>query len=285
MQKLQVTDVSGLLEGDFNQPEDDLLPDLDSHVHLSSTPFQSQTESSKSEEALSQSPGSVLNVSNSESVPSPSIPNLPTSSMPSTQPSSTSSPIAPVWEPLSPLLDECDVVMTEDPEECVGQQMHLDSRHKSVFEARVESREDQGRVICEDLRQDVQEDGPSPHEWFGFKIVGDNIDKTVKPHHMQSDRQTQSLHYFHMYAVRDRVDLGDSSESLRATPIDPPLEELLPSPDDNEQLLANITTLVTRTLAHHMKFFHDNFGDVIEHHILHPYSKEMSKKSDVVSFM
>lgn len=38
-----------------------------------------------------------------------------------------------------------------------------------------------------------------------FKIVGDNIDKTVRPRQETSDSHTKSLHYFHSYAVKDRV--------------------------------------------------------------------------------
>ncbi len=41
-----------------------------------------------------------------------------------------------------------------------------------------------------------------------FKIVGDNIDKTIRPREMRSDHQTRSLHYFHSYAVRDRIDIS-----------------------------------------------------------------------------
>ena len=44
-----------------------------------------------------------------------------------------------------------------------------------------------------------------------YRIVGDNIDKNVKPRNMTSDFQTRSLHYFHAYAVRDRIDLSDYS--------------------------------------------------------------------------
>ena len=42
----------------------------------------------------------------------------------------------------------------------------------------------------------------------GVKIVGDNIDKNVKPRFMRSDHQGKSLHYFHCYAVQDRFDLS-----------------------------------------------------------------------------
>ena len=41
-----------------------------------------------------------------------------------------------------------------------------------------------------------------------YRIVGDNIDKNIKPRNMTSDHQTRSLHYFHAYAVRDRIDLS-----------------------------------------------------------------------------
>ena len=39
-----------------------------------------------------------------------------------------------------------------------------------------------------------------------YKLVGDNIDKVVKPRHMRIDHQAKSLHYFHSYAVKDRID-------------------------------------------------------------------------------
>ena len=42
-----------------------------------------------------------------------------------------------------------------------------------------------------------------------FKIVGDNIDKEVRPKNMRSDYQARSLHYFHSYAVKDRVNLDN----------------------------------------------------------------------------
>lgn len=42
-----------------------------------------------------------------------------------------------------------------------------------------------------------------------FKIVGDNIDKSVKP---TSEHLAKSLHYFHSYAVRDRTDVSGLSD-------------------------------------------------------------------------
>ena len=40
----------------------------------------------------------------------------------------------------------------------------------------------------------------------GYKIVFDNIDKTVRPRYMTYTSQTQSLNYVQAYAVKDRVD-------------------------------------------------------------------------------
>ncbi len=48
----------------------------------------------------------------------------------------------------------------------------------------------------------------SVEQWPGFKIVGDNIDKNVRPSYQRLDRQTQSLCYFHSYAVRNNLDLS-----------------------------------------------------------------------------
>ena len=41
--------------------------------------------------------------------------------------------------------------------------------------------------------------------WQGFKIVGDNIDKNIRPSMQRLTHQTRSLHNFHSYAVKDRV--------------------------------------------------------------------------------
>ena len=48
--------------------------------------------------------------------------------------------------------------------------------------------------------------------WRGFKIVGDNIDKTIRPRRQRYDQQTKSLHYFNIMAVQDRIDLSKFSD-------------------------------------------------------------------------
>jgi hypothetical protein len=57
---------------------------------------------------------------------------------------------------------------------------------------------------------------------LGFKLVGDNIDKNVKPRHMRQEKQAQSMHYYHSYAVHDRIlilGLSNVVPSLKEVPL------------------------------------------------------------------
>ena len=110
-----------------------------------------------------------------------------------------------------------------------------------------------------------------------FKIVGDNIDKDIKPRHMRSDYQTRSLHYFHSYAVRDCLNLDSYDDSASAP--DQSLELLLPSPDDKQVIRHNMAILIARTL----KKYISTYGKELERHITHEFSDEMAQKSVVVS--
>ena len=117
-----------------------------------------------------------------------------------------------------------------------------------------------------------------------YRIVGDNIDKNIKPRNMTSDHQTRSLHYFHAYAVRDRLDLSSYNS-------DPPvpdmgqmnLESLLPSRNDGEVLHENLAILIGRILRRYMPFF-TKYAAGLGRHIMHEHSESMSTKSHVVSF-
>lgn len=118
-----------------------------------------------------------------------------------------------------------------------------------------------------------------------FKLVGDNIDKHVKPREMRVDIQAQSLHFFNIYAVRDRVDVSHLPDAP-ALP-DPDainVEAVLPSPEDHEAILRNFTILAGRVLKKYMQFF-TNFAFGLARHIKHQYYEEMSQKSEVVSIV
>ena len=122
-------------------------------------------------------------------------------------------------------------------------------------------------------------------EWVGFKLVGDNIDRTVKPRYMRVDRQSKSLHYFNVYAVKDRVNLSSLSDQQPTSvpPISEAILRLFPTAEDHIALQQNFVVHIARILAAYMPFFSFAFADVVDKHIKHEYSKEMAQKSQVVS--
>ena len=80
--------------------------------------------------------------------------------------------------------------------------------------------------------------------WTGFKIVGDNVDKTFKAAFQRINRSKQSLHYFHSYAMLDRIDFSGLSESCKSETID--MSNLLPNANDLKIMRSNFETLISR---------------------------------------
>lgn len=142
-------------------------------------------------------------------------------------------------------------------------------------------------------------------DWNGFKIVGDNIDKNIRPSYQRCDRQTVSLHYFHACAIRDRIDFS-SLNNTRPTSvlIDP--TDLLPKTADVDALKDEFQILVSRyytssymchlficyalfSLCFVYRILVQNINSLsshkktIEWHIPSKYTSEMSKQSRVVS--
>ena len=65
-----------------------------------------------------------------------------------------------------------------------------------------------------------------------YSIVGDNIDKSIRPRYMRVDTGNQLLHYFHYFAALDRVDVNNFSSTPSKLPTCTPHEcalSLLPS--------------------------------------------------------
>ena len=126
---------------------------------------------------------------------------------------------------------------------------------------------------------------PTPFSLPTFKLVIDNIDKNIKPGagNMRIDHQTRSLHYTHVYAVRDRIDLTDYSDAQPIPDINSlDVKSLLPTAEDESALLKNFSFLIAWVLKKRMAFF-KHFGSGLERHIRHKYYEEMACKSEVVS--
>ena len=101
----------------------------------------------------------------------------------------------------------------------------------------------------------------SSTDWKGFKIVGDNVDKNIKPSLQRYDNKTNSLHYFHYYAVMDRLDLSQCPEVESTNMIN--LQEILVSVTDVSQLECDSITLIARldfVKLMHYNIFLQNFG-------------------------
>ena len=97
--------------------------------------------------------------------------------------------------------------------------------------------------------------------------------------------QAQSLHFFHSFAVLDRVDTSGLSDLHHHTCHPSPrfvALYLLPSKEDDAQLKTNFTVLVSRVLTEFFHFFKTSFSDVVQYHIFHPHEIEISLKSGVV---
>ena len=121
------------------------------------------------------------------------------------------------------------------------------------------------------------------HQWKGFVVVGDNIDKTVRARHQTLNSRNRSLHYFNSYAVLDRRDLSHLSEHHTLPDLHTyDVTELLPSPTDFEKVLEDFAILVGRMLTMHVPGF-ESYKCYSIQHIQHRYYAEMRKKSDVVS--
>ena len=85
--------------------------------------------------------------------------------------------------------------------------------------------------------------------WFGFKITGDNIDKNIRASFQRSDHGTVSLHHFHSFASRDRLDLSNFSDKdpdLSTVIGDIDAEKFLPSEQDIEIIKEEFCILVAR---------------------------------------
>ena len=99
----------------------------------------------------------------------------------------------------------------------------------------------------------------------------------MKPRYRRIDHGTDSLHFFHIYAVKDRIKLSsvpDSPSPSISIPVSElPIETLLPSESDYQGLLSNFSVLISRVLVSKLKYFSETFHDVVTNHITQKYSK------------
>lgn len=119
---------------------------------------------------------------------------------------------------------------------------------------------------------------------ISYSVVGDNLDRSIDPRFMTANLQRKSFHFFHSYALLDRVNcshlawdkpLGDVGQL--------PPTAFLSSAEECAKLRSNYAILVARVMVEKMEFFKKHFKNVVPSHILHQYSDLMKMRSSVVS--
>ena len=116
-----------------------------------------------------------------------------------------------------------------------------------------------------------------------YIIVGDNIDKNVTPRDMRVGNQVKSLHYFHSYAVKDRVDPGSLSGDGHVSDVNTlATSSVLPTVDDCVRIRNDYIILAARVIVENISHFSFLQKCVVKH-IPHKFSKETARKSVIVS--
>ena len=115
-----------------------------------------------------------------------------------------------------------------------------------------------------------------------YQIIGDNVDLKSKPTHFSLSASVKDHHWFSLYAIKNRVhgeQLANDKPTADISTL--PLTTWLPSVNDCVLFHDEFIILVSRVLVAKLKAF-QVFSDVVQDHIPHQYSKEMSEKSHIV---
>lgn len=137
------------------------------------------------------------------------------------------------------------------------------------------------------LVEDISKDHTPPlHHWIGddiiFKFWSDNVDKKRNVRDVRSDHQGDMLHMYSILAGKSRT----PEKSLSRTGVVASLKSqcsfsYLPSREDAQIVKNNLVTLVSQILTQYIQGM-SCLSKFVPQHIMHKYSKEMSRKSEVI---
>ena len=101
---------------------------------------------------------------------------------------------------------------------------------------------------------------------------------------IQNNRTSnKSLHWFQVYAVKDRVVCGNSlSDGPQKSLSNLHMKEFLPTAEVHANLINDFTFFIKRILIQYLPVYHDIFSKAVTYHIPHTHMAEMAKKSEVV---
>ena len=155
-----------------------------------------------------------------------------------------------------------------------------------------------------------------------FRIIGDNVDVHQKPRYTTADHKSKGYHWFHVYAVKNRVNAGNyilrtpcnyanlytligkysmwfsfpnmlfwndlwiSAHISEDIPVgsleDANAALFMPSPSDHAAVWKDFLVLVANVLVQYVSCLRI-FQDYVLSHIPHKFSSEMSKASEIAS--
>ena len=108
------------------------------------------------------------------------------------------------------------------------------------------------------------------------------MDKKRGVRDVRSDNQSSLMHMYSILAGRSRIPPNTLSYTGHVSPLTSiPAEEFLPSQQDFDAVQRNLVIIVSRILTQYVGGL-SVFAKVVPQHILHNYSAEMGKKSDVI---
>ena len=123
-------------------------------------------------------------------------------------------------------------------------------------------------------------------KWFAdnviFKFWGDNVDHKRGVRDVRSDHHGTMVHMYSMLVGRSRTPAIELPRTGQVAPLmSIPSDFFLPTVADVQCVKSNLVTIVSCILT---RYIHDlsPLSKSIPQHILHKYSRQMSRKSEVV---
>ena len=115
-----------------------------------------------------------------------------------------------------------------------------------------------------------------------FKFWGDNLDKQQRVRDLRSDHQGDMLHIFSILVGASRTPAPELPFTGQVSNLShTPTQYFLPTSSDVLEVKNNLVVLVSQILTEYFTSLAP-FSKVVPKHILHKYSSQMSKKSNVV---
>ena len=116
----------------------------------------------------------------------------------------------------------------------------------------------------------------------GFQIIGDNVDVYVKACHERMNCKAKRMHRFQIYPIITRISGSHLPNHLLLNNIlTVPNSIFIPTVSVCLKFRSHLIILCSRIMIKYCPFFVE-FTSCVEKHIIHNYSAEMSKPSEIV---